>query len=157
MMAARLAACEEIAEPWPHAILDDFLPAEVFAELLANLPAAKDGARTRDLPASVLTALAACEDAIRYRWNFAGCKASLELIYRTRAIAPHNDREDKFWSGILYVAGDPVGTELYDAEKRLAKVVEFAPNRLLCWGHRRELHAVPASRGRFGIQFWMMR
>lgn len=154
-----IASCQEIVEPWPHAILDNFLPADVFAELVASLPNWTTANKTQRLPQSVLAVLAApdMEDAIRTRFDFRDHRARIELTYRVRQIEPHSDRKDKAWSGILYIAGDPVGTELYDSRRQLAKTVEFVPNRLLCWGHQGDQHAVPKSQGRFAIQWWFLR
>ena len=159
-MAARLAGLHEIAEPWPHGVEDDFLPPDLFAELLASLPdVAKAQNSTQDLPASVLAVLKdpRVEAAIRSRFGFTAHKAQIELTCRRKRIAGHSDRQDKAWSGIVYLAGDPVGTELYDTKRVLAKVVEFKPNRLLCWGKRGEQHAVPESQGRFAIQWWFLK
>ncbi len=158
-LAARLAACQEISQPWPHCILDDFLPAPVFAELVSSLPDWKGPRRTRVMPQSTLDLLASSElgAAIRRRFGFMGGTASIELVMRTTRIEKHSDRQDKLWSGILYIAGAEAGTELYDAAGNLATTVAFVPNRLLCWGHRGEMHAVPASKGRFAVQFWILR
>ncbi len=158
-LAARLTACQEISQPWPHCILDDFLPAPVFAELVSSLPDWKSQNRTRTLPQSTLALLTSQElaAAIQQRFGFTGGTASIELVLRTVRVNKHSDRQDKLWSGILYIAGAEAGTELYDAAGELATTVAFVPNRLLCWGHRGEMHAVPASKGRFAVQFWILR
>lgn len=158
MLAARLAEAADLTKPWPHSIFDEALPGDVFADLLGALPDWKTTNKTKKLPASVLAMLTApeVERAIRERWGFSGGKPTIELTFRTRRIEAHCDRDDKLWSGILYIAGDPVGTELY-AGPELVKTVEFRPNRLLCWGHQGEMHAVPKSNGRSAIQWWYLR
>lgn len=156
VIAARLTALQEIGYPWPHGILDDFLPAGVFSELLTSLPDWNGEQRTRKFPASVAEIFTALEPTIRQRWGFTGGEVSLELTHRVHGAKPHCDRADKNWSGIVYVAGHPTGTELFDASDKITQV-EFKPNRLLCWGHCGQKHAVPKSPGRFAIQWWFIR
>lgn len=159
-----------IAEPWPHATLDDFLPAEVFADLVAALPGLSwDGPegqrrKARELPAAVsdlcrdpdvLTAIAR-----RFELPAVPLRIVLEVAWTGASGLPaHCDRLDKLWSGQVYLAGDPKGTELFDARGRLAKVIAWAPNRLACWTRppERERHAAPKSTGRFVLLYWLLR
>lgn len=158
-LAEKILTAPELVDPWPHGIIDQFLPLEPFAELVGSLPSWTTGQKTKNLPTSVLELLndSAVNDAIRQRFGFTGGKPVIELTYRTLGVGGHSDRVDKLWSGIIYVAGDPVGTELYGKDYRLAKTVEFKPNRMLCWGRRGEQHAVPKSNGRFAIQWWILK
>lgn len=163
--AQRIAELVELEEPWPHGILDDFLPAEAFAELIDALPVLCKGTgrvrKSTDLPASVRELLAGdeMEAAIRGRYGFSGAKPSLEVVYRESGLKPHSDRRDKPWSGLIYLAGDPQGTELYDTDGHLVKTIEWKPNRLVCWSLRppREQHAVPESRGRYVLVWWLLK
>ncbi len=159
-LAARLAALDEISEPWPHCIADDFLPLDLFADLLMSLPMWKRQDKTKDIfPAvkAVLTA-AEVEDAIRLRFGFEKHRPEIDLTFRINCLGPHVDRQDKAWSGIIYLAGDMTqGTDFYDAGKRLVKRVEAKPNRLLCWNRRGEQHSVPKGNGRFAIQWWFLK
>jgi len=153
----------DILEPWPHGILDDFLPAEVFGELLEALPGITGGPNVQkvyELPASV-TAILNDEtvlNAIRQRHWFQGGHTNIEAVYRRSRLEAHSDRKDKLWSGLIYLAGDPKGTEFYGADGKLAKTVEWKPNRLVCWSLRRshEQHAVPVSDGRWVLAWWIL-
>lgn len=161
-IAERLLAVVDEPEPWPHGIIDDFLPADVFTALVQSLPAIEGRAvvKTQAIaPAAreVFTSGVVC-DAIRQRFGFSGKYPNVDAVYRTGGVQAHPDRDDKPWSGVLYIAGDPKGTELYDASGKLCKVVEFVPNRLLCWKSRpvKEQHAIPKSAGRWVIQWWFL-
>lgn len=170
VIVARLRAVPTVAEPWPHATLDDFFPAEVFADLVAALPGLNwDGPegqrrRARDLPAAV-TDLCHCPavlDAISVRFELPAAKLRITLEVAWTGVSglpAHCDRIDKLWSGQVYLVGDPKGTELYDARGNLAKMIEWAPNRLVCWTRppKRETHAAPKSTGRFVLLYWLLR
>lgn len=163
-MAQRLQATEDISQPWPHAILDDFLPQSVFAELLSTLPALPPSApvwKLRTLPESLTGLLLSREvtAVLNERHGCQGCRPMIEVAYRRSGLKPHCDRRDKPWSGLIYLAGDPVGTDLYNAAGQVAKSVEWRPNRLVCWSLRgqREQHGVPESRGRYVLVWWLLR
>lgn len=162
-LAARIAAADEFSDPWPHGIIDDFLPADVFVELVAALPdttGQRGTVKTQKLPARTLELLQSetVANAIRQRFGFEGSWPHVDAVYRTKGVQTHPDRKDKPWSGVLYLAGDPKGTELYDAAGALRKTIEFIPNRLLCWASRpvNEQHAIPDSKGRWVIQWWFL-
>lgn len=164
-LAAKIADATEVIDPWPHVIIDDFLPGDLFAELVAWLPEIGDGPpdcrKFKDIPARLRGALtdADLETTIRQRFGFEKCEPSIEMVYRRSGLKPHADRQDKPWSGLIYVAGDSVGTDLYDATGRLAKSVEWKPNRLVCWARRprKEEHAVPVSKGRYVLVWWFLK
>lgn len=162
-VAARITSAPDITQPWPHAIIDDFLPTELFAELLAWLPKvdAANVQKFKSLPRSTLDLLTSevVTEAIRRRFNFDGGEASIDVAFRRTGLKAHPDRSDKPWSGLIYLAGDPKGTELYDAAGKFAKTVEWKPNRLVCWAKRpkQEQHAVPPSDGRFVLVWWFLR
>ncbi len=163
LLASKIENMVECAEPWPHAIIDEFLPPDVFADLIAWLPKVTGDpswVKWKNMPSSVTGALKGpdVEAAIRQRFGFDGCEPSIEVAYRRAGLKPHADRQDKPWSGLIYLAGDPKGTELYDASGSLTKTVDFIPNRLVCWANRRfEQHAVPVSEGRYVLVWWFLR
>jgi hypothetical protein len=168
-LAERIRAVETVADPWPHAVVDDFLPADVFAELVDALPtlgwdrAGLTGRKrvARQLPAGV-TGLLNDESvlaAVRERFSVPAGRVMLEVAWLGKTgLPPHVDRSDKVWNGQVYLAGDPKGTELCDAVGRLAKVVEWAPNRLTCWTPPGggQMHAAPASDGRYVLLWWLL-
>lgn len=82
----------------------------------------------------------------------------VEAIYNEGFHEPHLDRPDKLWSGQIYLAGDPKGTELYDLGGGLAKICEWKPNRLTCWVPGRGIgkHGAPTSVGRFLLLWWVL-
>lgn len=163
MLPDRIRAMPIIAEPWPHAILDDFLPADVFAELVEDLkvggPRNYKATQVPDSTRSLLESEPVL-NAIRERHGFeGGFPKIIEAAYTITGLAPHLDRNDKVWSGQVYLTGDPKGTELYNAAGKLAAQVEWKPNRLVCWTRppRNEMHAAPRSKGRWVLLYWIMR
>jgi hypothetical protein len=157
-IAARIRGLTLETDPWPHGVLDDFLPPAVFAELLASLPRS----RTTKLPQSALALLtspvilAAC----RERFGFAGGQVLRQIRWFGPAgLKAHEDRPDKLWNGQVYLAGDPKGTELYDGRDQLARVVEWRPNRFTCWAPpgRGLKHAAPSSSGRHVLLWWILQ
>jgi hypothetical protein len=170
-MAARVLAAPTITEPWPYATLDDFLPAAVFAELLAALPGLTwtkpegvNGRKARELPAGLVELLHARQltDAFAKRFAFARPMRRIQLEaawFGASGLAPHCDRADKLLSAQVYLAGDAKGTELYDSLNRPAGEIEWAPNRLAAWTRppNNEKHAAPKSAGRFVLLYWFMR
>lgn len=166
LIAERVRGMAESRFPWPHSVMDDFFPADVFAELVAGIPDypwSFPGNRTRktkSLPSSVTDLLHSeiVLDAIRQRHGFQGGSPTVDLVYREAALPAHVDRKDKRWNGQVYVAGDPRGTELYDAAGKLAQVIEWKPNRLSCWTcpPKREKHAAPVSAGRYVLLWWIL-
>jgi hypothetical protein len=151
-----------IEYPWPHAVLDDFLPPDAFAELLAVL---KHGARVREpqLPQSVQSVcrdpevLAAIADRFSYPFSD---KMHLEVAWTGKCgLRPHNDRADKEWSGQIYLAGEAKGTELYDEHGKMVHEIEWKPNRLSCWTMpaKKQQHGGPKSEGRHLLLYWIMR
>lgn len=157
-----------ISDPWPHATLDDFLPADALAELLAAIPTMSwtrppgFHRKAKVLPQGVTDLLtdAAVLDAIRERFGFDGGRAMIELAWSgPQGLKPHCDRKDKLWSGQIYIAGDPKGTEMFDAAGKPAGVIEWRPNRLSCWTRppQNEMHAAPKSEGRYVLLYWIMR
>lgn len=166
-IAAMIRAAELTPDPWPHATIDEFLPADVFAELVASLPEMAwmpltGNRKARDVPKAVADLLRneLVLDAIRGRFGFSGGRVQLEVAWTAgKGIKAHVDRIDKLWSGQIYLAGDPKGTELFDAAGKLARVVEWRPNRLAAWTRppRAETHAAPRSDGRFVLLYWIMQ
>jgi hypothetical protein len=130
--------------------------------LLASLPpwSGGDVQKFNELPASTLGILndERVLDALRQRFGFPGGFPKIEVAYRRSALLPHTDRQDKPWSGLIYLAGDPKGTELYGLDGRFAKAVEWKPNRLVCWANKlpRAQHAVPKSEGRVVLVWWLL-
>ena len=165
-VAAKIGDIQMHESPWPHGTLDDFLPADVFAELVAELPAfqwQEQNGRTRKAKrfhraTMDLLGSETVLNAIRQRFGFTGGKPTIDLVYREQPLPPHCDRKDKVWNGQIYVAGDPKGTELYDAAGNLAHVIEWRPNRLSCWMQppNREQHAAQASSGRYVLLWWIL-
>ncbi len=160
----RLDAIEDCAEPWPHSILDDCLPAEVFQDLLGVIGGKWDQTnaqvrKTQELPKSVMDWLAEAADDIEKRWGVRGKRSLIELAYRAVPLNAHVDRCDKLWSGLIYVAGDPKGTELYGLDGKLARIVEWKPNRLVAWTRppHNQQHAVPRSAGRYVLAWWLLQ
>lgn len=165
----RLAGLTHHREPWCHATADDFLPAEVFAETLELLPRLRLGPkfgqgrqRVSRMPGSLADLLhePVILDAIRQQSGFTGGTVLAEIAWFGRLGYPiHSDRHDKLWNGQVYLAGDPKGTELFDAQGTLQKVVEWQPNRLTCWlppgGEQK--HAAPVSEGRWVLLWWLLR
>ena len=98
-------------------------------------------------------------DVIRSQYGFTGGVPTCEVVYRTVPLMPHVDRKDKAWNGQIYLAGDPTGTEFYDVQGKLARVGEWKPNRLTCWTtpKNKEMHAAPASKGRYVLLWWLLR
>lgn len=163
-MAERLRGLVEDDSPWPHGIIDDFLPQWALNNVLATVAAMNTAADfVKAKPSlAVLDLLQSSEvvNAIRSRFSFEGARGSaIDIVYSRRGVQAHSDRADKPWSGIVYLTGDPKGTELYGTDGLLAKVVEWKPNRLVCWGHRphREQHAVPVSAGRVVLRWWLLK
>ncbi len=157
-MALRLCGAEDIMDPWPHSIIENFLPDDLYQELLATLPAWTAQGKTQNLRDGIASLLRdeRVEDAIRDRWNFTEHDAQIELTFRTTGLLAHKDRADKAWSGIVYLRGDPnTGTDLHG--RAGVTRVEFAPNRLLCWGHQGQQHSVPPGNGRWAIQWWFLK
>lgn len=159
-LAQRIRAMPTIPEPWPHAVLDDFLPEQAFADLLGVIEVGK---RLRELPQSVNEV---CRDpevlsAIADRFAFpVSSKMQLEVAWTgSCGLKAHVDRADKEWSGQVYLAGDPKGTELFDASGQMVHVIEWKPNRLACWTRppNKEKHAGPKSTGRHVLLYWIMR
>jgi hypothetical protein len=155
--------------PWFHYTDDNFLPREVFADLVTFLPRAKLGLsgnqrrqRTARMPDSARALLNDTQvlDSIRRRFGFSGGRVQAEIAwFGAEGYAPHTDRADKLWNGQVYLDGDPKGTELYDSAGNLAKVVEWQPNRFTCWlppGESKQ-HAAPESSGRFVLLWWILR
>ena len=168
-LADRIRAVEFDADPWPHGCLDGFFPPDVFAEFVTALPTLEYGRHgvTRKKSSALPPAVSGlCRDpgvlsAIRERWKLPDRSTTwqLEVAYTGRdGLAAHCDRPDKLWSGLVYLDGDPKGTELFDAAGRLAKVVEWRPNRLVGWTRpaQSEKHAVPKSAGRYVLLYWLM-
>lgn len=162
-LAARIRGMATIPDPWPHATLDDFLPGDVFAELLAALPSepGRRNLKKRDLPACVFDLLRSpiVLDAVRERFGFVSGSATIEASYTGRTGIPaHIDRPDKLWSGQVYLVGDEKGTELLDAAGNVARRIEWKANRLVCWTRppNREKHAAPKSSGRWVLLYWIM-
>jgi hypothetical protein len=169
-LAARISGIELDPFPWPHAVLDDFLPQCVFQELLDALPTLKWDRRDANGGKSKATKLPkdlkdllhdeTVLDAIRERFGFQKGKVMLEVAHFAQAgIAPHVDRKDKLWNGQVYLCGESKGTELYDAKGNLAKVVEWVPNRFTCWPPPKNdlKHAAPRSSGRFLLLWWILQ
>ncbi len=166
MIAERIHGMDDVLYPWRHSVLDDFFPPDVFAELVDGIPEypwAFPGNRTRKTKkmASCVMDLLHSEtilDAIRQRFGFQGGSPTVDLVYREAALPAHVDRKDKRWNGQVYIAGDPKGTELYDASGKLAHVIEWKPNRMACWTcpPKREQHAAPASSGRYVLLWWIL-
>lgn len=160
MLAQRIREMPTIEYPWPHSVLDDFLPSDVFAELLGALP---DRQPLKEVPQSVK---AACLDpellaeiAERHGFPYSE-KVFLEVTHTDqRGQNPHTDRADKEWSGQVYLKGDPKGTELFNAAGEMVHTIEWKPNRLACWTMppKKEKHAGPKSAGRHVLLFWIMR
>ncbi len=165
-VARRIPDIVTIPDPWPHGILDDFLPQPIFDELIESLPLlpwstkSQKARKCKTLPASVTSLLSdeVVLDAIRAANGFTRGKPSIEVVYRTVPLAPHVDRKDKRWNGQIYLAGDPKGTEFYDAAGNLACVGEWKPNRLTCWTipPNKEKHAAPKSQGRYVLLWWIL-
>ncbi len=84
--------------------------------------------------------------------------ASIELVYREVSLAAHCDRKDKRLSGQIYIAGDPKGTELFDASGKRAGLIEWQPNRMACWTRpaMNQKHAAPESSGRYVLLWWIL-
>lgn len=166
MIAARIRDIQRIAEPWPHAVLDDFFPPDVFADLIAGLPElewGRSGGKTRKakkLPPAVSEILESEKvlDAIRQEFGFTGGVPTTSIVYREERLFAHCDRKDKFWSGQVYLTGDPKGTELYDADGKRAGVIPWRDNRLCCWTRppQSEKHAAPESSGRYVLLWWIL-
>lgn len=161
-VANRIRGMQEDKDPWPHGILDDFLPADVFAELLAALPSfgEADVQKFNGIPASTLAILNSEDvlDALREQFDFVGGFNKIEVAYRRSKLLPHTDRQDKPWSGLIYLAGDPKGTELYKLDGTFSRAVEWKPNRLVCWANKlpKAQHGVPASNGRTVLVWWLL-
>lgn len=159
-LVQRFREMPTIEYPWPHAVLDDFFPADVFQELLAALPEKK---RSRDIPESVrqICLDPAMLTAIAERHGFPYSeKVSLEIAYTGPCgLNPHTDRADKEWSGQVYLKGDPKGTELFNAAGEMVHTIEWKPNRLSCWTMppKKEKHAGPKSEGRYLLLYWIMK
>jgi hypothetical protein len=158
-LADRIREMPIIEYPWPHAVLDGFFPPDVFAEAVA---VGKPNQRTRDLPKSITDVC--CEPALlqaiadRHGFPFSD-NVVLEVAYTgPSGLKPHYDRADKHWSGQVYLAGDPKGTELFDAAENMVHVIDWQPNRLSCWTPPpgKEKHAGPRSEGRYLLLFWVM-
>lgn len=169
VLAARIAGIELDPDPWPHATLDGFFPPQMFAELLDRLPSLgladkAIGRKKTDkgLPASVSELLhsEAVLGAIRERFRFDGGKVMLEVSwFGADGLSPHVDRADKLWNGQVYLAGDPKGTELYGPGDKLARVLEWQPNRFTCWPPPKAglKHAAPQSKGRYVLLYWILQ
>lgn len=164
-IADRIHAMPLESDPWPHGILDDFLPSDLLAELLAKVPDYHGGnadmKKSKDIPASVLALMndEAVLNAIRTRFEFAGGFNLIDVVYRRSKLQAHTDRQDKPWSGLIYLAGDPKGTELYGLDGKFVRSVEWKPNRLVCWANKlaKAQHAVPESNGRIVLVWWMLK
>ena len=168
-VVARVTGMGTEPHPWPHSVCDDFLPADVFAELVAALPTLHwdrpegQNRKAKQLPECVRELLLDPEvlGAIGARFGFGEARrVILEAAWFGPAgLVPHCDRDDKLWSGQVYLAGEPVGTHLFDAADKLARTVEWKENRLACWTRppAREKHSAPKTSGRFVLLYWLMR
>lgn len=168
-LVRKMGTLDEHREPWTHYTADDFLPADVFADLLACLPRLHLGPqngpgrqRSPRLPksASMLLNDLFVLDSIRSWFGFQGGKVLAEIAWFGKNGYPiHSDRQDKLWNGQVYLDGEAKGTELFDEQEQLVKVVEWKPNRFTCWlppgGGKK--HAAPASQGRFVLLWWILR
>lgn len=168
-MAARVRSMPTLEEPWPHSFLDGFLPGDLFAGLVAALPGLKynrpagTNRKADELPAALtellLDPVLVGAFGARFGCTPSPAKVKLEVAWTGQAgLLPHVDRKDKLVSAQVYLAGDPKGTELYDAAGELAGVIEWAPNRLAAWTRpaANQKHSAPKSSGRFVLLYWFM-
>lgn len=149
---------ELIAGPWPHGVIDDFLPPDLYAVVVQNLPVVDTETRTMQskLGAWGFPAAAELEAFLAAIAPVLGTP-KIELTYRTRGLRPHEDRKDKVWSGVIYLCGSDTGTVLHGRDGS-EKLVEFRPNRLLYWPRGEwTRHSAPAGAGRWAVQWWIMQ
>lgn len=168
-LAERLRTLVLETEPWPHGIIDDALPVDVYADLVNRLPSLdwngdENARRAKNVPQAVREILAegSVVAAVRERFSLWPVRVVVEAAwFGAKPGPPHEDRPDKVFGGQIYLTGDPKGTELYDfyGGDEPARVIEWQNNRLSCWprppaGLR---HAVPTSRGRTVLLWWLLR
>lgn len=143
-----------IQDPWPHMIIDDFLPDHAFEELLDEIEEIKqtpldfripfeggsgepvDQWINRSLIQKTYIDPVINEAFMREHFPWHREFGQLEILHHINVIHPfteypvHDEAPRKMLSMILYVEGDN-GTTIYDENQDFVYEVEFKPNRAI--------------------------